>query len=226
MEKIEQLKSYIQRLFPEDPTGHDWAHLNRVKNRALYIAKTEGGNPEIIELIALLHDVSDHKFNGGKLNQNGIVTTKILREFGIDEMTISNVSIAVDQISFKGKNHHENSMSLEAQIVQDADRLDAIGAIGIARCFAYGGFHQRPIFNPNVFPKNHKDFEEYANNKSHTINHFFEKLLLLTDKMNTQTAKIMAEEKHEILSNFLKDFFEEWSWSKNKTNMEKWNILH
>ncbi|MBU2019632.1 MAG: HD domain-containing protein [Bacteroidetes bacterium] len=227
MDPIDLLEKHLETQFPTDPTGHDWAHISRVKNLALSIAQVEGGNTEVIHVGALLHDISDHKFNGGKLNKNGSKAIEILNDFTFSEAVKSQVIQLVDQISFKGKNHQDHTLTLEAKIIQDADRLDAIGAIGLARAFAYGGFKNRPIFEPAVLPKNHSNFEEYASDKSHTINHFYEKLLLLKDKINTETGKKIAEKRHAHLLTFLDAFFEEWNSTSNQTNYLKvWNTLH
>ena len=183
---------------------------------ALHLQELEGGEKDIIHLGALLHDISDHKFNGGKLDANGEVAYHWLTSLHCPEDLKNKVCELVDKISFKGAHTEQEKLSLETQIVQDADRLDAIGAIGIARAFAYGGNRNRPIYNPMQKPTLHENFEEYSKSKSHTINHFYEKLLLLTAKMNTTSAKKIAEERHQLMENFLKSFYEEWNFTTLK----------
>jgi uncharacterized protein len=207
IEKIEQL---VKAKFNEDATGHDWHHIRRVTDMALYIQGKEGGNKELVHLSALLHDISDHKFNGGKLHINGSVASKIILENSGDEELAKRVGEIVDQISFKGALVADSTTCLEAKIVQDADRLDAIGAIGIARAFAFGGNRNRPIYEPELSPKAHASFEEYANSKSHTVNHFYEKLLLLKDRLHTVTAREIGEQRHHFMTSFLDQFYAEW----------------
>jgi uncharacterized protein len=163
-----------------------------------------------VRLLAILHDVSDHKLNGGKLNQGGIEAAKIMRKIGINADIIDIVSPLVDEISFKGAAVSDKNSSLESKIVQDADRLDAIGAIGIARAFAYGGSRGRPMYAPEIAAELHDSFEVYANAKSHTINHFHEKLLLLADRMHTKTGIELAKERHDFMIQFLAQFHKEW----------------
>ncbi|MFA7274343.1 MAG: HD domain-containing protein [Crocinitomicaceae bacterium] len=213
---INTIEAELQETWAIEPTGHDWEHLRRVRDMALHLQSLEGGDRKIIHLGALLHDVSDHKFNGGKLNANGDVTNKWLTELNCPEEIKKKVCELVDKISFKGALVEQGKLSLETQIVQDADRLDAIGAIGIARAFAFGGNRNRPIFNQDLKPTLHDNFEEYSKSKSHTINHFYEKLLLLTAKMNTKSAKKIAEERHQLMENFLKSFYQEWNFTTLK----------
>lgn len=207
----QKLISYLKEKFPVDPTGHDWPHIERVWKNAIHIQANEGGDLEVIELCALLHDISDHKLNGGILNNGEKVAFELLNALGFNDTIAHKVSRLVDEISFKGKLVKDEMSCLESKIVQDADRLDAIGAIGIARAFAYGGFHQRPIYDPKTPPKDHLNFEQYAKDKSHTINHFHEKLLTLKDRMHTKTAQKMAEERHELMLNYLAQFDKEWN---------------
>lgn len=205
-----QIVLEIRSKFQNDFSGHDWHHIERVHSNAMKIQEKEGGNSEVVSLLAILHDVSDHKLNGGKLNQGGIEAAIIMHKIGVHKDLIELVAPLVDEISFKGAGVSDQNSSLESKIVQDADRLDAIGAIGIARAFAYGGSRGRPMYSPEVNAELHDSFEEYANSKSHTINHFHEKLLLLKDRMHTQTARELAQERHDFMILFLTQFHQEW----------------
>lgn len=207
---IAQIEAVLKEEWKDEPTGHDWEHIRRVRDMALYLQKQEGGNPNIIELGALLHDISDHKFNGGILNAGGQKAEEWLTELGADETTRKTIAKLVDEISFKGAQVYSGELSLETQIVQDADRLDALGAIGIARAFAYGGNRHQPIYVKNQKPTLHTSFEEYSKCKTNTLNHFYEKLLLLKDRMNTKTGKILAEKRHRFMEEFLNQFYSEW----------------
>lgn len=208
--KINLLNHKIQGQFESDSSGHDWHHIIRVFELSKYIQAHEGGNEIMIQLGALLHDISDHKMNGGKLNHGGIVSRQLLEEVEFDPEIIEQVVKLVDHISYKGALVKDEIISLEQQIVQDADRLDAIGAIGIARAFAFGGNKNRPMFDPNVQPFFHDSFEQYAKSKSHTIYHFYEKLLLIKGRLHTPTAKKMAEKRHLFMQTFLEEFYSEW----------------
>lgn len=211
IEKINLLIEHIKPFFEQDNSGHDWFHIQRVYENALYIQSFEGGDPEVVALTALLHDISDHKLNGGHMNKGGEEAAKVLRQLEYDPVIIDRVSALIDHISYKGSHVADKAICIEQQIVQDADRLDAIGAIGIARAFAYGGHKDRPMYTPHIQPEIHDSFEKYANAKSHTINHFYEKLLLLKDRMHTETGKRMAQERHDFMELFLKQFYKEWN---------------
>jgi len=213
MNLVAQVKNRIIEQFEDDATGHDWHHIMRVYNVSKFIHSTEGGDLETIELAALLHDISDHKFNGGKLDEGGKVAYNILIELGASEELAQKVKYIVDNLSYKGANTNVEMNSLEGQIVQDADRLDAIGAIGIARTFAYGGNRNQAIYDPNLDPKLHDTFEDYAKSKTSTVNHFYEKLLLLKDRLNTPTAKVIGEKRHGIMEDYLAQFHEEWNFN-------------
>ena len=210
-EIINKIKTKLRTELENEATGHDWYHIKRVYDNACYIQSKEGGNRNIVELAALLHDISDHKFNGGKLNEGGKIAFQLLIENGCDEKTALHVKEIVDSVSFKGANVLDEVISLEGQIVQDADRLDAIGAIGIARAFAFGGNRNRPIYEPSSAPTLHTTFEEYSESKSHTINHFYEKLLLLKDRLHTKTAIEIGKERHLFMEDFLNQFYNEWN---------------
>ncbi len=213
-EIVSQIKSIIQKQFENESTGHDWFHIERVYNMATFLQKSEGGNLEIIELAALLHDVSDHKFNGGSATLGGDIAFEMLINLNYSSVKAEKVREIINQVSFKGANVEHLTSSIEAKIVQDADRLDAIGAIGIARAFAYGGNKGRPLYDPSIPPVLHDSFDAYKNAKSHTINHFHEKLLLLRRKLNTRTAINIGNERHEFLELFLKNFMNEWNFSQ------------
>ena len=207
----EKIAQQIKSQFENDSSGHDWFHIERVWKMSKFLQEKEGGDLEVIELAALLHDISDYKLNGGKLDIGGQVARSILTEHNCDEETIEKVAYIVDNISYKGANTQAEMKSIEGKIVQDADRLDAIGAIGIARTFAYGGHKGQPMYDPTLNPTLHESFEAYANSRTSTINHFYEKLLLLKNRLNTTTAKEIGEKRHKIMEDFLKDFYDEWN---------------
>lgn len=205
------IEEKVRSLFENESTGHDFYHIDRVRKLALKISEKEGGDMEVIEMAALLHDISDYKFNGGDEKLGGQTALQILTELHIDIETCNHIKEIVDSVPYKGSNVEDKSNSIEAKIVQDADRLDAIGAIGIARTFAYGGSNGNPIYNPNTKPVLHNSFEEYKNGQTHTINHFYEKLLLLKDKLHTETARKIARKRHEIMEKYLEEFYKEWN---------------
>lgn len=208
---IQQTEQYVRSTLQGDSTGHDWFHVDRVRNLALYIAQNEkNANVFIVELAALLHDIADWKFHGGSEDIGPKTAGKWLTSLNIPTGIISEVCNIIKGVSFKGAGAEIIPLSLEGQIIQDADRLDAMGAIGIARAFAYGGYKGREIYNPENDPLSYASFEEYKSNQSSTINHFYEKLLLLKDRMNTKTAKLLAEKRHQRMLNFLNDFKSEW----------------
>jgi uncharacterized protein len=190
--------------------GHDWFHIQRVYKNALLIAKGENCDETVVKLGALLHDIADSKFHGGDETVGPKVAREFLESEGVSETIISHVIQIIDNISFKGGKTEKKFSSIELDIVQDADRLDAIGAIGIARAFNYGGFKNRTMYNPEIAPKLNMTKEEYKSSQAPTINHFYEKLLLLKDKMNTQTGKQIAEQRHHYMQGFLAQFYAEW----------------
>lgn len=213
MTLIEKVEHKIREQFLGESTGHDWHHIKRVWRMAKYIQEREGGNCEIIELAALLHDISDYKFNGGDLDKGGEVAFDLLMELGAEELIASKVRYIVDNVSYKGANTAAEMNTLEGQIVQDADRLDAMGAIGIARTFAYGGSRGQSIYEPSLSVNLHDSFEAYAKSETSTINHFYEKLLLLKNRLNTPTAIEIGEKRHIIMEGFLKQFHNEWDFN-------------
>lgn len=208
---IQKVKDYIKKTLRNEPTGHDWWHAWRVWNMAKEIVKKEGGDLFIIELAALLHDIADWKFYNGNTKIGSEKAKTLLKKIGVDNKSINHICYIINNISFKGAGVKNKIKTKEGMIVQDADRLDVIGAIGIARTFAYGGFKGREIYNPDIKPKFHKSFKEYKNKKNTSINHFYEKLLLLKNRLNTKTAKRIARKRHQFLEGYLKQFFKEWA---------------
>ena len=194
--------------------GHDWFHIKRVFNNAKLIVKTENADELIVSLSALLHDIADSKFYDGDENIGPEKATEFLMSLNIDSSDIEHIVQIIKNISFKGGKVKRTFSSKELDIVQDADRLDAIGAIGIARCFNYGGFRDREIFNPNIKPKLNMTKTEYKNSKAPSINHFYEKLLLLKNKMNTNTGKRIAIARHKFMEQYLEQFYAEWDGKK------------
>ena len=201
---------FVQKQLQNAEGGHDWFHIERVYKNAIAIAENEKCNAMIIQLGALLHDIADSKFHNGDETIGPKIAKTFLESEKVDAETINHVINIIENISFKGGNFENKSRSIELEIVQDADRLDAIGAIGIARTFNYGGFKNRPLYNPSVPPNLQMNKEEYKNSEAPTINHFYEKLLLLKDKMNTETGKKMAQQRHHFMETFLSQFYAEW----------------
>jgi uncharacterized protein len=208
---IIQLKDLVRDRFMGEGADHDWFHIERVYNMAMHLQSVEGGNAEVIACAALLHDISDHKLNGGKLNDGGRVAKEILLELGQTEAFAEEVAHIVDGVSFKGAGVPDSVSGKELSIVRDADRLDAMGALGIARAFHFGGSRNRPFYVPDVLPSDHTTFEAYANDKSHTINHFHEKLLLLQDRLLTDAGKKIGEKRHKLMEEFVEAFYREWN---------------
>ncbi|MBI5953415.1 MAG: HD domain-containing protein [Chloroflexi bacterium] len=206
---IKKTADFIKQEFGDDSSGHDWWHIYRVWKNAIAICEREKADLFIVELAALLHDLDDWKFseNGDETPHRAIAWMK---SCGVEPQVIQAVCDIIMNVSFKGAQVENKMKSLEGFIVQDADRLDAIGAIGIGRAFAYGGYRNRPMHDPEAENQMHATFEEYKNSKSATINHFHEKLLLLKYKMNTATAKKIAEGRHEVMLRFLQQFMLEW----------------
>lgn len=200
----------LKEEFGKDSSGHDWFHLERVWKNAKYIAELEGGDREVIELSALLHDIADHKFVREAEQETERRIHQILGELGVEKAVVTKVIHAVETCSFKGGHNEHQSLTLEGKIVQDADRLDAIGAVGIARTFAFGGKFGNLLYDPEVPPASFSSAEDYRKNRTHTINHFYEKLLLLKDRMNTDTGKKLAEQRHAYMQDFLDQFYREW----------------
>lgn len=190
--------------------GHDWFHIERVLNNSRLIAKGEKANLQIVELGALLHDIADSKFHNGDESVGPRIASAFLRSQNVSEDIINHVVKIIQNISFKGGNTDQEFTSAELAIVQDADRLDALGAIGIARTFNYGGFKGRALYDPKVEPNLNMNKEEYKASNAPTINHFYEKLLLLKDRMNTETGRRIATERHDFMLKYLDQFYAEW----------------
>lgn len=191
--------------------GHDWFHIERVWKLAKKIGATEDVNLEVVELGALLHDIADPKFHNGDESLALKISTSYLESQNVDQGIIDQVLFIIQHISFKNKGQLPNSIPMELQVVQDADRLDAIGAIGIARTFNFGGFKNNLMYDPGITPNLNMSKEEYKKSNGTTINHFYEKLLLLKDMMNTPKGKELAEQRHEVMVRFLDDFYKEWN---------------
>ena len=207
---IENTKTFVQQKLQGAEGGHDWFHIQRVYNNSLLIAKGEDCDLFVVQLGALLHDVADSKFHNGDETVGPMLAWEFLESQNVPEVTIMHVVNIIENISFKGGNFEKHFYSPELAIVQDADRLDAIGAIGVARTFNYGGFKNRPMYDPAIAPNLHMTKDEYKANNAPTINHFYEKLLLLKDKMNTATGKEIAQQRHKYMEGFLAQFYAEW----------------
>jgi len=207
---IAETIEFVKMTLENAEGGHDWWHIYRVWKTAMEIEKEEKANGLIVELGALLHDIADSKFHNGDETLGSKLAFEFLKSKNTPTSIIDEVVFIIENISFKGGNFPLSHQSLELDIVQDADRLDAIGAIGIARTFNYGGFKNREIYNPNILPNRNMTKEEYKNSNAPTINHFYEKLLLLKDRMNTETGKRMAQKRHEFMAVFLNQFYAEW----------------
>jgi uncharacterized protein len=206
---IQKTADYIKLEFSDDSSGHDWWHIYRVWKNAITICEHEQADSFIVQLAALLHDLDDWKFNDTG-DETPMRAKAWLDSFSLDPSITDAVCRIIQHISFKGANVANKMNTLEGFIVQDADRLDAIGAIGIARAFAYGGYKNRPLYDPDSPPQSHETFEQYKKSNSSTLNHFYEKLLLLKDMMNTPAAKRIAQERHEYMEQFLRQFMDEW----------------
>nr|WP_309757562.1 HD domain-containing protein [Flavobacterium sp.] len=205
---------FVKEKLNDAEGGHDWFHIERVYKNAVLISKNEVCDTTIVQLGALLHDIADSKFHNGDETIGPRVAREFLQSEQVDEEIIMHVVNIIENISFKGGNFEKKFTSIELSIVQDADRLDAIGAIGIARTFNYGGFKNRTLYDPEIAPNSSMTKEEYKKNDSPTINHFYEKLLLLKDKMNTATGKQIAQERHRYMEGFLAQFYAEWEGEK------------
>jgi uncharacterized protein len=207
-EIIQKTELFIESRFRSEGSGHDWFHVDRVRKMALRIGEQEGCDLFVVEMAALLHDLDDWKLNGAESQAESKIM-KWLESIELESEVASHILKITGEVSFKGAGVETPVQSIEAAVVQDADRLDAIGAIGIARTFAYGGHKGRLIYDPSVVPVMHNDFQEYKSSDAPTINHFYEKLLLLKDRMNTQTARTIAEKRHQFMSVYLVQFYEE-----------------
>jgi len=211
-QQIQQTITFVKNELKNAESGHDWFHIERVYNNAKHIAKLEDVDLFIVELAALLHDIADSKFHNGDETIGPKKAKDFLKSLGIAKKDLEHIVNIIANMSFsKSLDKNVAFNSLELQVVQDADRLDAIGAIGIARTFNYGGFKNRTIYNPEIKPNLHFTKEEYKKSTAPTINHFYEKLLLLKDKMNTKTGKNIAAKRHDFMEQFLEQFYAEWN---------------
>lgn len=211
---IENTITFVKATLANAEGGHDWFHIERVYNNATHIAKGEPVDELVVALGALLHDIADSKFFNGDETVAPKMATEFLISQNCDSAVIEHVVQIIKNISFKGGNKAQEFTSPELDVVQDADRLDAIGAIGIARTFNYGGFKNRKLYDPEVKPQLDMTVDEYKKSTAPTINHFYEKLLLLKDRMNTKTGKKIAEKRHAYMEGFLEQFYREWEGSK------------
>ena len=208
---IQNTIRFVKKTLEGSEGGHDWFHVNRVYKNALLIAKNEKVDLFVVQLGALLHDIADAKFYDGDESIGPKKARDFLESQQVEETVISHVENIILFISYKSSFDHNRSFSSpELNVIQDADRLDAIGAIGIARCFNYGGFKNRTLYDPEIEPNLKMTKEEYKKSNAPTINHFYEKLLLLKDKMNTKTGLIIAQRRHSFMDEFLQQFFDEW----------------
>jgi len=209
---IENTISFVKETLKDAEGGHDWFHIERVYKNALLISKNEKVDAFIVSLGALLHDIADAKFYNGDETIGPKLARKFLENQHVDETTIIHIQNIINYISFKTSfSSNTKFTSPELDVIQDADRLDAIGAIGIARCFNYGGFKNRGLYDPKIAPNLTMSKEEYKKSSAPTINHFYEKLLLLKDKMNTKTGRKIATERHVYMEQFLEQFYAEWN---------------
>jgi uncharacterized protein len=208
---IETTINFVKKELQHAEAGHDWWHIERVWKTAKNIALEEDVNMEVVEFAALLHDIADAKFYDGDEEVGPKRAGDFLKSIAVAEDIVVHVQQIIRNMSFKSSLGQLNFTSKEMLVVQDADRLDAIGAIGIARAFTYGGFKNRELYNPEIKPALNQSKEEYKNTSAPTINHFYEKLLLLKDKMNTNTGKRLAAQRHEFMETYLEQFYGEWN---------------
>lgn len=208
---IQQTADFIRQRLKDDASGHDWWHIDRVRRNAVLLAQAEGADAGVCELAALLHDIADWKFHGGDEQAGPMAARAWLESQSADDRVIEQVCDIIAGVSYKGAGVATAMPTLEGRCVQDADRLDAIGAIGVARAFAFGGHFGRLMYDPDHPPELHASFEAYKTKSGPTINHFYEKLLLLKDRMQTETGRKLAEERHRFLETFLERFFAEWN---------------
>jgi len=208
---IEQTIAFVKETLKDAEGGHDWFHIERVYKNSLLLAKDEKVDTLVVSLAALLHDIADPKFHDGDETIGPKTAREFLATLSIDQKTVDHIILIIENISYKSSLGNKPSFfSQELAVVQDADRLDAIGAIGVARAFNYGGFKNRGMYDPEIAPNLNMSKEEYKNSQAPTINHFYEKLLLLKDKMNTETGKRIAEKRHQFMIDYLEQFYNEW----------------
>ena len=207
---IDATVQYVQMELADAEGGHDWWHIYRVWKNAQLLLQKENANQLVVELGALLHDIADSKFHNGDETIGPKKARTFLESIQVEESIIQHVIHIINNISFKGGKVKQKFKSIELDITQDADRLDAVGAIGIARTFNYGGFKNRAIYDPTIPPDLNMTKEEYKKSTAPSINHFYEKLLLLKDRMNTKTGKVIAEQRHQYMEEYLNQFYGEW----------------
>lgn len=207
---IEKTKDFVKEKLYGEGSGHDWFHIERVYNLSKFISEKENADLFIVEMTSLLHDIDDWKFSNDT-DTNTTTTENFLASISVPKNDINKIISIIKTMSFKGGVVDSTQNSIEGKVVQDSDRLDAIGAIGIARTFAYGGSKGRQIYDPSINPIEFTSLEQVKNAGNHTVNHFYEKLLKLKDLMNTNTAKEIAEKRHKFMENFLEEFYSEWN---------------
>ena len=207
---IEKTVAFVKATLKGAEGGHDWFHIERVWNNSKLIASFEEADLFVVQLGALLHDIADSKFHNGDESVGPTLARNFLQSLGVNEDVVHHVENIIRNISFKGGKEASRFKSIELDIVQDADRLDALGAIGIARAFNYGGFKNRALFDPAIAPNLDMSKEEYKNSSAPTINHFYEKLFLLTDRMNTKTGRRLAQARHDFMQSYVEQFYKEW----------------
>ncbi|OPJ62757.1 HD domain-containing protein [Clostridium oryzae] len=208
---IEKTLEYVKNKMYGESSGHDWYHVYRVHKTAKYIAEKENADMFVVELAALLHDIGDWKLNEKGEDMGEELASEWLSSLSVPDEEINKVTTIISTMSFKGGAVDSTQSTMEGKVVQDADRLDAIGAIGIARTFAYGGHKGREIYDPEIKACHFENFDQYKNNKGTSINHFYEKLLLLKDLINTETGRKIAEKRHKFMEDYLAEFFNEWN---------------
>ncbi len=211
---LHRTEQHVRGVLAGDSSGHDWWHIHRVRNLARFLARQEGADIFVVELAALLHDIADWKFHDGDETAGPRAARQWLESQQVAEAVIAEVTDIIATLSFKGAGVSCPMKTLAGQVVQDADRLDALGAIGIARTFAYGGHAGRAMYDPDVQPEHHASFAEYRAAEGTTLNHFTEKLLLLRDRMNTEAARRLAAERHAFLEEFHRRFLQEWNFGE------------
>lgn len=205
---LEKTRDFVKEKMYKEGSGHDWFHVERVCNMSKYLAQKESADMFIVEMTALLHDIDDWKFSDV---YNTTVTEEFLKSVEVSEEDSNRILNIIKTMSYKGGVVDSTQNTIEGMVVQDADRLDALGAIGIARAFAYGGSKNRSMYDPSIKPIDFKSLDEVKNKDNHTINHFYEKLFKLKDLMNTNTAKEIAKKRHKYMEDFIEEFYSEWN---------------
>lgn len=220
---INRTAEYVRNVLEGEGSGHDWFHVQRVWKTAKYLGGQEKADLFVVELAALLHDIADWKLNDGDEKAGLKKVEDWLTQNELEKTVLEQVLFIVDNMSFSKELEGKRIDTIEGFVVQDADRLDALGAVGIARTFAYGGNHSRPLYDPAIKPKFFDDFEEYKKYKTTSLNHFYEKVLLIKDRLNTESAKELGEKRHQFVENYLEQFLAEWEceYAESETKMKK-----